>query len=260
MMEVIIPVAPISRKIVETEKGKSPIALKAHDLLYEQLNYQKRGHNQGSAKHKTILTDEIRLQVSAKKTARFTERAPHIGYHLYRVHMDMMCRFVFAQWNAGIDATRAIDNFYFEYGIEEDDFPHETAYKRWQRFKWEIEDKKPTFFCKKSPEDVLRFSKQSEAIFKTNIPLSDQDEVNIHNRFFKAFYYLNHDATENHLGFFPTWLLFHYSSLSAQEVADRRQISLSSVYYQVRKFNDQLSIDQAFNQIVSSVIAEVYPS
>lgn len=259
MVQIVIPVAPISRKIIETEKGPPPIRLTSRDLLFDAMALEGK-RNRGATKTlQTILTDQISFEVTVGKTRRLEKRSHIIGKHLYDVHLDAMCRFVLAQWNVGIDATRALENFYAQYDLEDDDYSYDSAYKRWQRFKWDIEAKKHTFFKKKTRQSVLRKSKQSAAGVQLNIPLSDQDEVDVHNSFMKAFYFKIHTAPETYLSFFIPWLRYYYMGLTIEETAEKTKMSSSTVHYQITTFNQFVELDDHFKSIVVDVLTEVIP-
>jgi hypothetical protein len=74
------------------------------------------------------------VDLTADMYANNKKRLFRVGHLLYLSHMERMMLFIEAQTLATGNAWGALELFYTKYEIEEDDFPMESAYKRWQRF------------------------------------------------------------------------------------------------------------------------------
>lgn len=128
-----IPVAPISRRILLHDYEEEPIKPTRHDQLYHQLCYARDPHIETARLH-SVLTGSIRIDIKQRVFEQRPDQLWIIGELIYRSHMDRMLHFVEAYTLATGNAWGAIELFYTKHEIEEDDFPLESAYKRWQRY------------------------------------------------------------------------------------------------------------------------------
>lgn len=133
-MIVKIPVAPISRKIMISERGGEPILFNTSDIYHQLISYQRKKYRGNINKLTEVLTTYVEIIINDRRAREVKKSAWQIGYHLLCYHYDRMEQHVWTSKKAGVPATRAIDSFYAEYGITEEDFARESAYKRWQRF------------------------------------------------------------------------------------------------------------------------------
>jgi len=95
MVEVEIPIAPISKKIIETERGASPIRLRSHDLLYSFFQIKRVGAKRITPQFSNQLTAVLSIIVSPKLSKAIHANGDEIGRFLYRYHLDTMCKFVY---------------------------------------------------------------------------------------------------------------------------------------------------------------------
>lgn len=261
MTEVIIPVSSFSRKIIETEHGTtSPLTLQSRDLLYKQLCYDSAEPRSSFGTARKILNDAITLKVSDKLAKQIKRKGPRIGMILYAVHVDMMCRYALAQMKVGVGKTEAINNFYFDYDIDDEDFAFPSAYKRLQRAEWTLEEKNPIFCRKTTSRKVLEIPTRKEAIVTAHIPLDADGAHHARNRFVYLFYRLRHNTSEHIIKCFPMWLDFHFRQFSAKETADAWDLPLSTTYDRIAAMRDALSVDDDFYALTLSILKDCYAS
>lgn len=132
-MHIILPVAPISRKILLHDYQEEPISPGHSDLLFHQLCYARPGNIQWSSYFK-LLSQEVKLVMTSRFRLFDKNQLFQSGYLLYVSHIDRMLHWVEAQTLVTGNAWGAIEAFYEMHDIDEDDFAVDTAYKRWQRY------------------------------------------------------------------------------------------------------------------------------
>ena len=131
-----IPLHPISYKILRTlyPEKEGLLQIPTGDIHHQILHYQRKKYRGNLQKLSEILTTYAPIHIGKKNTPRIKASRAQIGYHLLCYHRELFHTYVWAQKQAGITASTAIDNFYKEYNITEDDYSRESAYKRWQRY------------------------------------------------------------------------------------------------------------------------------
>ena len=263
MIEVVIPIAPISKRIIVTERGAGPLRLSQHDLLYAFFQIRKTGNpNQRKKQSAALLSDSITFIVSNKMGKVMIKNADEIGRVLYRYHLERMCLFVYAKWEGSkqINVKHTIVAFFNRYQITEDDFSLETAYKRVQRFFWKNADSKSTFSLKNTTQPV-RLNSNAKRLQLQGLFFADEDTIiNLHNSFFEKFYAQPHNAPETYLGFFPNWLDYYYRSITVADISKKSEITQQAVYNRISCFNDQLKYDDDFRKLTEAVLRQFLPN
>ncbi len=133
MLEVRIPVHPLSRAIILSEYGAEPVAIWPHDFLFEIINTRITPDN---LRAQPDLSAVLCLAVSDPRAAHLAQHGPLAGHRLLKFHHHLLCRFVDAQVRVrGSSAIKdAIHDFLSLYNIEEDEYGFESASKLCQRF------------------------------------------------------------------------------------------------------------------------------
>ena len=131
-----IPLHPLSWKILrrifpEQEGG---LRIPTGDIHHQIIHYQRKKYRGNLEKLSEILSTYAPIHIQKKSAPRISASRAQIGYHILCYHRELFHTYVWAQKKAGIPASQAIDNFFEEYNITEDDYSRESAYKRWQRF------------------------------------------------------------------------------------------------------------------------------
>lgn len=146
MLTVTIPVHPLSRAIIFSEFGSEPVVLDEHDILFEIINTRITPND---LRLKPQLSQFIELTVNNRLAAHLAQYGEIAGARLFKFHKHILCRFVNAQSlpQTKITVMQALRNFLSIYGVTEDDYGLETAWKCHQRFNKEISKKNPHFFA-----------------------------------------------------------------------------------------------------------------
>lgn len=133
MLEVTIPVHPLSRAIIVSEYGVDPVLIEPHDLLFELINTRITTDN---LRAQPTLSTNISLVVNDRRAAHLAQYGFIAGARLLKFHHHMLCRFVDAQTRVrGSSAIKdAIIDFLQLYGVDEDAYSFESAAKLYQRF------------------------------------------------------------------------------------------------------------------------------
>lgn len=156
MLQVEIPCHPMSRAILQCEYGNEPIQLAEHDIHWEIIATRVTNDD---LRNKTQLTAYIQLQTNDRLAAHLARYGIIAGLRLYKFHKHLLCRYADAQVRVkGKGHARpAIQEFLNLYGVEEDAYSLESAYKLYQRFGWEIRRKNAHFLerMRRKPGAVL---------------------------------------------------------------------------------------------------------
>ena len=130
MVLVSLPISSFSKKIILADYGQAPIQLgKGDDLLYLLCCRRPQGKDDPVS---VRLSDRLEFLVS-EQVAKCV-KARTTGWVLHQMHLHRLCTHVQSALLSGGTAEGAIDIFYQAYGLGDDDFSYESAYKRWQRF------------------------------------------------------------------------------------------------------------------------------
>jgi len=134
-------VHPMSKRILEAEYGAQPIRIGRSDLLFAYLCFTPVRDRVNYNRAIRILSQNISIEVNDQLGYHLSKQAHLIGLTLFKIHKDQMCRRAAAAVQLGQAARPALLAWLEMYGIEEDEYGLDTAYKTWQRFQWNIEEK-----------------------------------------------------------------------------------------------------------------------
>lgn len=116
------------------------------------------------------LTETVTLELDDELAVKVIPNCYHIGLSLFRIHKDMLCRFVRAAVLNKVPALQGIKQFYELHGVGEDDYQEESAWKAWQR--WAKNRKKNGhFFGQKTDKPSTVLSKKMNTHAKKAQPL-----------------------------------------------------------------------------------------
>lgn len=158
-MLVSVPVHPLSIKIL-TRHTPMPISINKYDTLFVVLSSQ-RSERISTVRGKILLPCVVTFDVHSRLARHISQHPTRIGFAILKYHKEMLHRHVVGVLteNPKASAWDAIKQYLDTYGITEDDYPLETAYKNWQRFGWN--------FSKKNRQKAGQFSR------KTGVKSSD---------------------------------------------------------------------------------------
>ena len=186
-MQIVVPVAPLSKRIIEKRFPQEIIKLSKRDIMYQQLCYFTLSASR-SSKVQDRLTEEVTIQVGNQLAKKIQARLYQVGQHLYNIHCKMMMWYVEAQTDAGISAKEAMMNFYTKHGMNEDDYSLESAYRRWTRYKSELSSNQPDYFFTDKWKFDPEMSRSAGAILRAKIPYSDDELLQLLLQFNKKYF------------------------------------------------------------------------
>ena len=147
MKEIILPVHPMSRRILLAEQdGIEPVVIRNHDTLFGILSSKTFRPRQAAVQLTQTLTSTVSILLDDDIARHVIADGYHIGWLLFRLHKETMCRYVQACVLNGILAMHAIRQYYAVQGVTEDDYQEESAWKSWTR--WSKTRTKKPVFCK----------------------------------------------------------------------------------------------------------------
>ena len=249
-MSIIIPVHPMSRKILLTEHGSEPIKITSHNFLYHQLSYS-RVQDATNLKHlQQVLTSQIVVVSDAKLIGHLRNELHQVGNFLYGYHKDMMTSYVLSQTELGGEAREALRKFYKTYKIEEDDYDQDSAYRYWSRF---IE-KKREILAQKYPKRVLFLGKHGQKNKAYGCLYSDLDLSEIHEQFMSKahglFTYVPVKLSKHAMLY-----IFHQVGKRPNKyMLDKYNLSRRTYSYGVRAMKKNLESNISLNNIMKECI------
>lgn len=144
MLQVTIPVHPLTRRILLSEYGAEPLRIDASDMVFTIMS-ALRGERCRDSTARAMLSTTITLQLSARLARQVETHKWSAGLALLKYHKDIMNRYAHAHMMCGRPAWGALQAFLATYGVTEDEYGLDTAYKNWQRFGWFFDGKNGDF-------------------------------------------------------------------------------------------------------------------
>jgi len=141
-MLVSIPVHNLSRRILIAENKTEPIQVGKHDTLFVILS-SLRGERIPITRAVEVLHAEVTFDLHPR-LARYVAAKPYsIGFAILKYHKEIIHQHVASvlDYNPKASAWAVLKDYLDHFGINEDDYPMETAYKNWQRFGWNFQKK-----------------------------------------------------------------------------------------------------------------------
>lgn len=134
--EVIeIPVQPYVKKVLLKWYKQEPLPLHQNNMMGKSLIALLADMpSQQTLIKPTIRGEKVRVQISIRLVPFYEmfENAFEMGFYFEKVVQHMMFTHVSAQVRCGVNALKALKDFYNLYGFDEDDYPFDTAYRMWQ--------------------------------------------------------------------------------------------------------------------------------
>lgn len=138
---------PLTRRVLLAEYGVEPIRIGQRDLLFSMLSFVQLRDRVEMQKINEELTATIDLKIHDALALHLQRVWYMVGAHLFRWHKDMMCRYADTSSRLGRPVKTAIEEWLNLFGVEEDDYGMEAAYKCWQRWNEKIKVQSPVFFA-----------------------------------------------------------------------------------------------------------------
>lgn len=255
MLTVTIPCHPLSRAIIVAEHGPEPVVLDSHDFLFEVINSRITPDD---LRNKTTLTQFIELHLNDRLAAHLGTYGHIAGIRLFKFHKQLLCRYADAQVRAkGKGRARpAIQEFLNLYGIEEDAYGLETAYKLYQRFCWEIQKKNPVFLeqMRRKPGVILFEKKQA----REAVPGIDTDLAVA--RFMSAVHHLmkrHHRRLEKQC---RAYIYIHVSRMTFRDAAAILDIPIGTVHYSCNAMHHRMERNPRLASLLAESLALPEPA
>lgn len=136
----------MSRKVLITQYGTDEIVIKNHDPIFDLLT-GSRIRNSKQQMMARAETGTVTFYVREDIAQEIQRYAQQIYGRLFRAHINMMRWYVAAQVRAlgRGHAKAAVLDWLYIHGVDEDDFGSEAAYKSFQRFGWDFDEKNKDF-------------------------------------------------------------------------------------------------------------------
>ena len=261
LIEVVIPVSRFSKQILTTEYRSDTIKLADNDLLLSQLLLLPPSRRRYSVAERTKLNSSVTFQLPKSRARKLQAKGTDIGCLLYEIHMDMMCRYVWAQIQSGTENWEALENFYVDYRIEEEDFRMRSAWRRIKR-KAEALGKLNQYnlraYYTKQQEDEKRQELRSRRPLVCIPPLSEQEAIEARNKFFRDFYHSETKTSDSIVKCFRVWLDYYFCAYTIEEICAKWELSEEEALKQMRQFKAALHRDNAFYEIVYNCMRSFY--
>lgn len=238
MQLVKLPVAPITFKILSNRYAGEPIKPPKKDILYKNLWFQCPDFRNQTNRIRSILTEEIEIMAPRLLADHLSANGYQVGYYLYSMHVDEMCEFAFAQKATGLTpALTAIRKFRKIHNITEDDFPLDTAYKRWQRFI--LAKKRRKLDTNPSHKRVEEYQLYGPRIPKRGIKLKARIAQTVRKN---LHHFILQDGTPDER-LLKKAIIFHQykdGAYKIYELCNQHDLSRPTVFYHLRTFREKL--------------------
>lgn len=242
MVEVTIPVHPLTRAALLSQYGAEPITVENHDILFDHLAGTVRRH---ATQQHSQLTADLSFLVDDDIARHLEQNGMRIGARLFRWHKSQLFWYAATAWRikGPGHAKPALSDWLTMHGVDEDHYPVGTAFRNFQRWGKKIQDKNPHFFgqMRGRMTDFLPKKRGRRAKPKYNHPpltvrMSDVPVELALGRFMAAVAVLFLRIPRRLEGQARVHLYMTLRFLSEREAADKLGITKSTVHYRRRAF------------------------
>jgi len=260
--EIILPVHPMSKRILLAEHGGiEPIIIRQHDVLFGMLTLKRFKPRSTMLQISQTLTATVSILLDEDIARHTISESYHIGFYLFKLHKETMCRYVQACTLNGGQAMDALRQYYWLQGITEDDYQEESAWKAWMR--WSKTRRKKAIFSQRNPDNVsvnILGKRRLRANFSVPLrPLTlTLSEANIElatARFLAAYsgiFRSTPSRLEKHVRIY--YYIKAYN-LSCCQVATKLQVSEWSAWYAKRTMEQRAARNKAIARLLAENIA-----
>ncbi len=248
-MQIIIPVHPLSRKILLCDYGLEPVVIKNHDLLFQQLSYQRIKPKSNHQRLRGALTQTIKIQLNDKLANKLKSNLIQVGYHLYCFHTYLMMKHIEALHDL-MTVKEALDHFYCRYKLTEDDFEYDSAYRRWNRWKKSKRLKSPTFFYKYNACLTSRNRKKKHKTLTLRFPVDDAfvETFSLAMTYYGPTYLnIHHSKFIEHL---RMYLYYEHGQYSVKAISEKLNAPQRSIYYGIKVIKRHLQQNESFQKFM----------
>jgi len=249
----------MSKRILLAEHGGiEPIIIRQHDVLFGMLTLKRFKPRSTMLQISQTLTATVSILLDEDIARHTISESYHIGFYLFKLHKETLCRYVQACTLNGGQAMDALRQYYWLQGITEDDYQEESAWKAWMR--WSKTRRKKAIFLNQKPDkasvNLIKKrggrAKLSERLRPLTLTLSEAKIELATSRFISAYcaiFLRPHIRLEKQV---RIYLYLKTYNLSGHEVARKLNVPQPTVFYSKRAI-EQLA---ARNKAIAHLLAE----
>jgi hypothetical protein len=246
--------------------GIEPIIIRQHDVLFGMLTLKRFKPRSTMLQISHTLTATISILLDEDIARHAISESYHVGFYLFKLHKETMCRYIQASALNGRPSMDAIRQYYFLQGITEDDYQEESAWKAWMR--WSKSRRKKPIFSKQNPDKAgVVLCEKRRARAKLSAPLRPLtltlSEANIElatARFMSAYSGIFRSTPrrlEKHVRVYYYMTVYHMSSY---EVARKLQVKPWSAWYAKCAVEEKARRNKAIARLLAEQIALPHPA
>lgn len=256
-MQIEIPVTAFVKKIIFAERNipltdrtqNATIHINEDDELFDLIRFKGRL----TMYHKAIkiLSETLRIDISAQHAKEIGEDSLAIGIYIDRHYKRLMCRAVEFRSLSNTPKIRSISDFLDSYDIEDDEYSRETSIKRVHRF-----------FVKKSQKNTAFLAKKQESIvhdFSPKTPLSESylDAVFVQFRESYPHYFLNQKRKPRiHLPQqVQVWIYRNIGGWHYHAIAKKFKINPKTIYKNIQAFESEFQHKHKPTPLISATLS-----
>lgn len=143
-MKIIIHVSPLTRKMFINRYSKGePFKIHTRDIMNKRLWYDLPEKFKPTKYYADILSESIEVDVPRNlyRHLKANNRIMIVGMHLHSEIKNDMCMYILGRAMAGHKPKKVLREYLDLMSIQEREFPIDTAYKEWKRFKMDFFEK-----------------------------------------------------------------------------------------------------------------------
>lgn len=252
----------MSRKILLSHYGRQePITLSNHDPLFEIIAGTQAP---AVARQRQMLTAEITFALDDELARRLNAHAAAVGARLFKHHKMMLCWFVlgFVRAKGKGHAMPSVEEFLTLHQVDEDEYATDSAYKLFQRFGWNFEEKNRRFSgrLRGNPSAELSRKKRLRASLAKPLQpcvynMKDIDAELATARFLAA-YSRHFTRTPNYLPKHArVYAYMTMQGLSIRMLAEKLGMTRSGVHNSLQSFRRRMERNPAVSRLMADAIA-----
>lgn len=134
MIRVEIPVTKLTRKILIYKFGER-VVLRPNDPQLVLFSFIPLFRGKILCPSRSDLITSLQVTLPNAYKSHLNKYGTYLGGPIHRYYMREINEYVFSEWSAGKKALQALKEYRDIRNINEDDFPLESAYKSFNRFK-----------------------------------------------------------------------------------------------------------------------------
>jgi hypothetical protein len=265
MIQVSIPVHPLTLRVLRAEYGPGPIVMSNHDPLFTFITCSPLRHRQ--TKSSDVLSTEVTFQVDDRLAMHLQQYDWQVGSALLKLHKMELCKFAASAVMLGHKggAKAGLYAWLMRMEITEDEYSLETAYKLWQRFGWKFYSAKSSTFLAQmrgKTADLLgqkrgRMPKPNRHICRRTFTLSEIEIELAAHRFSKQVEQCFSRSPKKLEGQARIYYYVTYTKLTHKEVGDRLGIPRRSISNAAKSIRMKAEKNITLHRMLAAALPDV---